>query len=158
LHIKLLAKRLDAFGPKLFYGAIDVDTRKKQLKKFEKGNENLILANQVFTKGINVKRIDVVIDAAQKSSKNDAAQKYGRAARLHVEKAGIYYIDLYTEGKLEKAAKSRRGAFKKLKVPIKVLTMVECAFGAKGILRTADSLLTTALKNTKEKSAQGKLF
>lgn len=158
LHIKLLEKRLDKFGPKLFYGAIDVDTRKKQLVKFEKGKENLILANQVFTKGINVKRIDVVIDGAQKSSKDDAAQKYGRAARLHAEKAGIYYIDLFTEGKLEKAAKSRKSAFKKLKVPIKVMTRVETAFGPKGILREADKMLMSALKSNKEKFAQGKLF
>ena len=160
-HLKRLHKRLKDYDPKIFYGAIKVADRKKQLITFDKGKDNLILANQVFTKGINLKRIDVVIDCAQRGNKDDAQQKYGRAVRLHTEKAGIYYFDMFTEGKMEKAAKSRKGAFRQLKVPIKVLTTDftrTAPWSPAEILNEADILLRDTLKKLKDKTAQGKLF
>jgi superfamily II DNA or RNA helicase len=160
-HLKTLAKRLKEYAPKLFYGAIKVSDRKKQLKQFDKGKADLILANKVFTKGINLKRIDVVIDVAQRANKNDCIQKFGRAVRLHTEKAGVYFFDIFTEGKMEKAAKSRKGAFKKAKIPIKVLTTDftrTSPWSSREILSEADILLRKALKETKQKNAQGELF
>lgn len=162
VHLKSLQKMLIKHDPQMFYGAVKVKDRKKQLKMFDKGKENLIIANRVFTEGINLKRIDLVIDGAQRSSRDDAQQKFGRAARLHAEKAGIWYIDIFTEvAKLEKAAKERKGAFKQIKVPIKVLTSdftKTAPWSAKEIFEECNILLTEVLKKNKDKSAQGKLF
>jgi len=54
----------------------------------------VILANSVFKKGIDIKRVDAIVDAAAGRSESDAVQKYGRGIRLHDEKTGLLYFDV----------------------------------------------------------------
>lgn len=96
---------------------IEVKTRRKHIKRFEEGRIRVILANDVFKKGIDVKRLDVVIDGAAQKSKDDALQKFGRGVRLHPEKSGLIYFDLSDQDEHNKrnwfatAARSRKRAF-----------------------------------------------
>lgn len=93
-HLKALSQRLEDIPHRLVYGEKDVSERKKYTKKFEKGRVRLIIASSVFKKGVNIKRVDVIIDACGQKSKNDAIQKFGRGVRTHSDKDGLLYFDL----------------------------------------------------------------
>jgi superfamily II DNA or RNA helicase len=82
------------------------------------GKANLIIANQVFKKGINIKRVDLIIDCAQRSNKNDVLQKFGRGVRLHSDKKGLLYVDIATVPQMEKQARSRYNALKSAKISV----------------------------------------
>ena len=103
-------------------GAVDSKERKKAYAMFEKGEVRLLIANKVMKKGVNIKRLDAVIDMAEMNSKNDALQKLGRAARRHRDKDGFLYIDFGTQGKerFAKRAASRRNAFRKAEIDVTV--------------------------------------
>ena len=119
---------------------VKVEQRLQSKEKFEAGNVRVILANKVFKKGVDIKRVDVMIDGAGMYSKDDAIQKFGRGVRKHADKSGLIYFDISditeTTGKAAKRnwfaknAKSRKRAFKKagidtLDVDSRTMTAVE---------------------------------
>lgn len=93
-HIHRLAYRLQDLNVRTVFGEKTTEQRRATQKKFERGNVEVIIANKVFKKGINIKRVDVIIDAASMKSKNDARQKYGRGVRTLKGKYGLIYIDV----------------------------------------------------------------
>jgi len=124
-------KKLD---PQVVSGKISADSRKRRKERMEKGEARLLLCSSgVFAKGVNIKRLDVVLDGAQQSNRDLTQQKYGRATRLHPDKRGIGYIDIvsalkiapkyrrkgYKPPRTEKAAVPRFRALKALGIPIK---------------------------------------
>ena len=140
-HVRLLKKILDDFFPKIIQGSVKESRRQKIIKKFELGQYNLIIASTVFTKGVNIKRISLIIDLAQRKSKNDAMQKLGRGLRKHKDKKyGLIYIDLSTEPSMKAAGSSRRNAFKKAGIQVKVLDWTEVK-DVKEILSVGKGLL-----------------
>lgn len=139
-HVKNLSERLEDVPHKLVYGEKQVSDRQKSTRKFEKGKIRLIIANQVFKKGVNIKRVDVIIDAAAMKSKNDAIQKFGRGVRKHEDKEGLMYFDIAdvdpapiqvkkkVQGKrvwrtkrhsFDMAARQRNRAFKQVSLPVR---------------------------------------
>jgi len=74
--------------------SIKVEDRILAKNKFEKGKVRVILANTVFKKGVDIKRVDVIIDGAAGRNENDPIQKFGRGIRLHKEKTGLLYFDV----------------------------------------------------------------
>jgi superfamily II DNA or RNA helicase len=151
-HLKKLAKLLDAHNPQLCYGAISLDDRKTTLKKFDQGKHSLIIANKVFTKGINLKRIDLIIDLAQRKNKNDCLQKYGRGVRLHAEKDGLLYISMFTDIFGDKARASQKTAFKRAKIPLKQFPLALLGFGIKSMFSQCEKFLQEILKPKKQMS------
>jgi superfamily II DNA or RNA helicase len=121
LHVRALHSKLLDVPHRMAFGAIDPERRRRSKKKFEKGDVQLIIANRVFKKGINVKRVDVLIDMAELKSKNDAQQKFGRGVRLHPDKTELLYIDVTTQGenRYTKAGKSRARAIRAMGIKIK---------------------------------------
>ncbi len=139
-HIKLLAKALEEYNPQTIYGEVKQLARSKILKRFEHKSYNFIIASRIFTEGLNVKRISMIVDCAQKSNQNDAMQKLGRGARLHKDKKhGLIYVDISTSPEMMKQARSRRNVFKKAGLPVKVLDW-ELTNG-KEIIRYAHDML-----------------
>lgn len=138
-HVRLLRQALQKYSPRAVYGKVKQDEREKIIAKFEKAKCNLIVASRVFTKGVNIKRISLIIDTAQKPNRDDAMQKLGRGARLHEEKKGIIYVDISTSPENKKAGDQRKNTFKKAGIPVKVMDWTET--DAKEILRTARKLL-----------------
>lgn len=119
-HLKRLEKLFQGNGidPAMCYGAVGVRQRQRIRKKFEDGKEHLIIANVVFKKGINLKRVDLIVDLAQRSNKNDVLQKIGRGLRLHTDKIGLMYFDFASIPGLEEPSKKRFNALKKAKIPV----------------------------------------
>lgn len=133
-HLSRLSHRLEDVPHKIVAGTfrgegISVETRMKHKKRFEKGKIRVILANKVFKKGVDIKRVDVIIDGAGKRSKNDAIQKFGRGVRKHIAKYGLLYFDISDydiydkhrkkQNSLAVAAKSRRRALIQAGITVK---------------------------------------
>ena len=136
-HLKLLSKRLEDVPHITVFGEKHVTERIVAKKKFEKGKIRLLIVNQVFKKGVDIKRVDMMIDCAGLKSSNDAIQKFGRGVRQHIEKHGLLYFDLADydpKPKIEKefdgtvhrkynsfhvAARRRKRAYKSIGIPVK---------------------------------------
>lgn len=139
-HIKVLKGLFKSKGIsfRTAYGAKTTDQRKKSRESMEDGRTHVIIANRVFKKGTNIKRVDVLIDAAEMYDKNDACQKYGRGVRLHEDKEELLYIDIGTQsGRFHRAAKSRAKALRSIGIDvetIKVSSVKEVLKVLKGVL------------------------
>lgn len=133
-HLEKLSKRLEDVPHKIVAGTfkgkgISMETRLKSQKKFEKGKIRVILANKVFKKGVDLKRLDFIINATGRKSKEDAIQIFGRGLRTHVDKDGLICIDINDvdtfdvdrkkKNWMAKAAKSRIRAFKRSGITMK---------------------------------------
>lgn len=124
-HVKLLSRLLKEIPHRLVYGEKAVGQRIVAKKRFERGRIRLLVANQVFKKGIDIKRLDAIIDAAGMKSANDALQKFGRGVRKHQDKTELWYFDIADtdsqnkENRYQKAARRRNRAFKKAGIETK---------------------------------------
>lgn len=116
-HLQNLSRRLEDVPHRLVYGEKEVTDRQVSTRKFEKGKIKLIIANQVFKKGVDIKRVDVIIDCAAMRSQNDAIQKFGRGVRLHSDKRGLLYFDIAdtdqnnSRNNFRKASRRRKSAY-----------------------------------------------
>lgn len=120
-HVEDLSERLADIPHRVVFGEVGKVKRREFRSKFENGKIRVLIANKVFKKGINIKRVDVIIDMAEMKSKNDTQQKYGRGVRLHPAKASLLYVDMGTQGNgvFGKAAGSRARALRQLGVKVK---------------------------------------
>lgn len=143
-HLQKLEKLFQGndVNPAMCYGAVGVRQRQRIRKKFESGKEHLIIANVVFKKGINLKRVDLIVDLAQRSNKNDVLQKMGRGLRLHTDKSGLLYYDFASIPGLEKQSKKRYSALKQAKIPV-VKTEL---YKPKDLLAIGQKLLQKSIK------------
>ncbi len=118
-HLKDMGDLLEDIPHHLVFGEKKVDQRVASKAKFEAGGIRVLLVNKVFKKGVNIKRVDVIIDGAGMKSRNDCVQKYGRGVRMCDEKDGLIYLDIADQkNRFEKAAKIRINALKKIGVPV----------------------------------------
>jgi len=125
-HLKHLSEALDGIPHRVVSGQKRVDKRLSSISSFEKGKVRVVLANKVFKKGINLKRLDCIIDGAAMKNKNDAQQKHGRGVRQCNGKAGLLYFDIGDFGnRFEKAATRRRRALKALGIPFQRISYTD---------------------------------
>ncbi len=140
-HLERLSRRLDQERIKHKIAAgqfkgekLRTKDRARDTEKFEQGKFRVILANKVFKKGVDIKRLDVVINAAGLGSQNDAVQVFGRGIRKHADKFGLLYFDISDTDRFDavrkyskksekrnwfsEAAKKRKRALKKVGIPI----------------------------------------
>lgn len=120
-HIRILSRRLSDINHDVVCGAVKRQDRKKTIRRVDSGNLRLVITNKVFKKGVNIKRLDLIIDAASKASSDDTKQKYGRGTRLFHSKNGLIYVDVGHKGivnRFEKSTKRRRRALRKIGVPV----------------------------------------
>lgn len=120
-HVDCLANELPKPN-RCIRGAVKTAVRNKARRDFERGKVRLLIASKVFKKGISIKRVDAMIDAAEGGSKNDALQKFGRSVRLHKDKTHVVYVDIGTDGgRFGKRAFRRRKAFRQAEIPLKMV-------------------------------------
>jgi superfamily II DNA or RNA helicase len=129
-HVRVVSKRLRRIPHAVAYGAVRVRDRVAAKQQFENKFIRLLIANSVFKKGTNLKRVDMIIDGANMPSQDDAQQKYGRGVRLCANKSGLMYIDIgfknpdgvnkksFNYNRFAKATKRRRSALKQLGIPV----------------------------------------
>ena len=121
-HLELLSRMLLDIPHRVVYGAVDVEDRIRAKRRFDAGDLKLIIANVVFKKGIDIRRVDCIIDAAGFKSRNDAIQKFGRGVRLAEGKKSLVYFDIGDSGnRFAAATGSRRRALCSIGIPVKVI-------------------------------------
>jgi len=161
LHLGILKKAFKKLklNPQVCFGAVGNDSRERRKQRFEKGDSRLLLASRVFTKGVNIKRLDLIIDAAQRKNKDDTLQKYGRGVRLHHKKKGLIFLSTVSatnkkptrkgekKPKTEKAAVSRFNALKQAGIPVDKIEYKS----AKKVLDKAEKMLEEVLHPKKKK-------
>jgi len=101
-------------GADLIYGRTDDDLRVEILDDFKSGKLNILIGNlKIFNKGINIKNLDVLINAAGNAGDVLTIQTIGRVLRKNPGKTKAYYIDFMDEGEyLKKHSLSRISALK----------------------------------------------
>jgi superfamily II DNA or RNA helicase len=121
LHIRLFHRRLQDVPHALLWGGTRGKDRMRYDRDFDAGKFRLLIANKVAKKGHNILRVDVVMDAASRPSRNDALQKFGRGVRLFDGKLGLVYLDIGDVGDgnpLQKTTRRRRRAFIQAGLPL----------------------------------------
>ncbi len=153
-HLRNLSALFGSIPHELVFGEKQTHQRIASKRKFEQGSLRVLLVNKVFKKGIDIKRVDVIIDGAAMKSRNDAIQKYGRGVRMCEGKTGLIYLDIADTGnRFQKAAHSRGLALRKIGIP---LYRVGSELGAQTILNLAEDKLAKLMvgqitgKKTKE--------
>ena len=144
-HLKLLSEMISDLPHRVICGEKRAEERLQSKLKFESGKVKVLLANKVFQKGVDIKKVDVIIDGGAMKSKNRAVQIFGRGIRLAEGKKGLLHFDLGDIGnRFEAAAKSRRRAFKKVGIPVKKLLFER--FKVQGLLQRAENFLEQNLE------------
>jgi superfamily II DNA or RNA helicase len=145
-HLQLLSRAMRSIPHRVAYGAIDKTKRLQARQSMDAGDLHLVIANKVFRKGINVKRVDIMVDTAEFPSKDHALQKFGRGVRLHKDKSALLYIDVGTQdGRFAKAASSRARAFRAARIPV---TKIDVTDSLDPLFRKIDKLCQTTPKPT----------
>jgi superfamily II DNA or RNA helicase len=137
---------------------IAVKDRFKSKDKFETGEIKCLLVNKVFKKGIDIKRVDLIINAAAKPNQNDTIQIFGRGVRLHKDKSGLICIDISDTDSRDKdrkkknwlhtATKKRMRALRKAGIIIKKIEYNEDLSSSK-ILKQSEKWLQKEIKKDK---------
>jgi superfamily II DNA or RNA helicase len=160
-HLEILSELLEGVPHRVVCGKKEVEDRMADIRKFEAGKIRVILANKVFKKGINIKKLDVIIDAAGMKNKNDAVQKLGRGVRQADGKKGLLYFDIGDNGnRFQVGARRRRSALKSLGIPFK---KIDSSMHVQQVFDKAEKMLTKFIqKGTKvvvhDVPEQGHLF
>jgi superfamily II DNA or RNA helicase len=145
-HLKILSERLCDVPHEVVFGERKVADRIDAKRQFDSGELHLLIANKVFKKGINLRKIDCIVDGASMASGNDAVQKYGRGVRLAEAKTGLIHLDVgEAQGKnaFYRAALSRRRALRAIGVPV---VRIRAEAGAGKVFDLAEAALALALR------------
>ena len=108
IHLRMLSKRLADIPHKSLSGEQDAELRLDAMTRMDAGTLPLILASRVFSKGVDVRSVSMIVDVTALPGRNSAMQRYGRGARKVEGKAGLWYVDISdTTGPYAGAAASR---------------------------------------------------
>lgn len=156
-HLKNISDRLAKLGidHRKVHGSVKVSERQKAVKDFEAGTLRVIVTNKVFKKGINIKRVTALVDAAAGVDPSDAQQKFGRGARKSPGKKGFLYFDLgerkpkgaHGTNRFKVGTKARRLSLANLGVPVITIRAKE---GAAAAFNAGEKALDSLLEKLKQ--------
>lgn len=104
-------------------GSTNKDLRKDYFKEFKTSGKNVLVGSvKIFSAGINIPKLDMIINACSNKSDVDTLQTIGRVLRKSMNKKfGVYY-DFIDEGThFESFSKERMKALEKFDHDIKVV-------------------------------------
>jgi superfamily II DNA or RNA helicase len=114
-HLQILDKRLADVQHQTVSGSVAGSVRLDAMREMDAGTLPLILATRVFSKGVDVSSVDLIIDATGLPGRNGVIQRYGRGTRMAASKRGLIYVNIADTGSpLAGAALSRAKALKEL--------------------------------------------
>ena len=123
-HLATLSRRLADVPHKVASGYVKTEERLEAMRRMDAGELPLILSSRVFSKGIDIRSVDLIVDATGMPGRNGAMQRYGRGTRQAEGKDALWYVDVADRGngKFGAAAKSRLRALQELGAPIAEVT------------------------------------
>jgi superfamily II DNA or RNA helicase/CRISPR/Cas system-associated exonuclease Cas4 (RecB family) len=110
-------------GSQLIYGRTDDEVRYETLEDFKDGKIDVLIGNlKIFNKGINLKNLDVLINASGNAGDVVTVQTIGRILRKNPGKLTAHYIDFIDAGEyLKKHSFSRIQALKNEDYNVKIV-------------------------------------
>ena len=106
-HGELLEKAID--GSQYLHGSVNKKDRDEMFKQFTDGNLNIFISTiSIFSEGIDVPSLDMVINAAANKGNVKTIQVLGRVLRKMEGKNNAHYIDFIDETKFFKLASYAR--------------------------------------------------
>ena len=112
-HAKLLGELIpDSY---VITGSTDREERKDNFNEFKLNQSHVLIGSvKIFSTGINLPNLDVIINAACLKGENDVIQSIGRVMRKFPNKLKGYYVDFFdTSGYFLDAAESRLESLEK---------------------------------------------
>lgn len=152
-HVKRLSRRLKDISHQTIFGERTTIERVQAKAGFESEEIRLLIVNRVFQKGINLKKLDVIIDASAGQGSNQTIQKFGRGVRLCENKRGLIYFDIGDQAtrpgaflsvalnRFTISTKARRAALRS--IGVKIFTTKET--DAKKLLEIAETQLSLVI-------------
>lgn len=104
----MIVKFFPGRSVKLLTGENTNKERDEAIKFFEKNENGVILASVIFNKGVNVRSVNVVVNAAAGKGFIPAVQRLGRGLRKTDEKDEMTYYDFYEKNSRVFYAQSKR--------------------------------------------------
>lgn len=93
-HLDIFAARFADVKHRVMCGRVCRQDRVQAKRDMDAGQLPLILANRVFGKGVDIRQVDMIVDATATRSKNNALQRFGRGVRIADGKKGLLYVDI----------------------------------------------------------------
>lgn len=110
-HAKTLNEEIK--NSKLIIGETESKSRKQQFDDFKKDGGTLIGSLKIFSAGIDIPDLDIIINASAHKSSVDSVQLIGRLKRKHKGKEFGYYFDFDdSAGFFKNSAKERKKILK----------------------------------------------
>ena len=108
-------------------GEVNVDDRDKAIQQMEKQNNIVCIAiSAIFSTGINVKNLHLIVLASGGKSFIRTIQTIGRGLRLHQSKGLLIIVDIADELKYGQGhSESRKLIYDKEKIPYSITNIVE---------------------------------
>jgi superfamily II DNA or RNA helicase len=101
-HLRLLSGLLQDIPHRVLSGDKELSgssrLRIQAMHDMDAGKVQLLLASRVFGKGVNIRRVDVIIDATGLPGRDSAIQRYGRGVRTAEGKEELLYVDVSDRG------------------------------------------------------------
>ncbi len=109
-HLRMLSARFERAGIQhgVACGGVAPELRLEAMRRMDAGKLALILATRVFAKGVDIRTVDMIVDATRMPSLDNALQRYGRGARKAEGKRGLIYVDVADRGSRYAAAARER--------------------------------------------------
>ena len=106
-HGKAMAEKIP--NSEFIYGGTKDEKRKEQFKKFQDGHIQVLVGSaSIFSKGINIPDLDIIINLAGNKGEVQTIQSIGRVLRKSGDKETAYYFDFIDNGGYHyKASKAR---------------------------------------------------
>ena len=96
-------------GSKHLYGETDKKIRKEMLDEFVNGNLNVLISTiSIFSEGIDIPKLEVIINGGANKGDVKTIQMLGRVLRKKKGKENALYYDFLDEGKFFKGASFKR--------------------------------------------------
>jgi len=112
-HAKVLSEKID--GSYIINGTTDKKYREEMYEKFNSNSGTTLIGSvQIFSTGVDIPDLDMVIYCVASKDSNEVIQTIGRIHRIFKDKKFGYYIDFTDVGcqYLEKATKCRKAILK----------------------------------------------
>jgi superfamily II DNA or RNA helicase len=124
-HLGIFHRRFQDIPHELIYGARNRQERVDAKRAMDSGELRLIIANKVFGKGVDIRRVDMIVDATAGRSQNNVIQRFGRGVRTVSGKTGLLYFDVsdsdsgcVVKNRFAAAARSRARAYEKAGIKV----------------------------------------
>jgi superfamily II DNA or RNA helicase len=127
-HLRILSRRLRDVPHCTLSGKDPQEDRLRAKDAMDDDQLLLILASRIFGRGIDIRKVDMIVDATATRSRSGAIQRYGRGIRTAAGKRPLLFVDIGDDGpphghpgwnRFASCSRSRMGALASLGLPVR---------------------------------------